>query len=273
MKKVRQYADRAVPRGPNEKALARLLVKRSKSRAPDSPSRSEVAYQQLRGAIQGGIIEPNIHLTEADLAAWLKMSRTPVREAMRRLESEGLLLNQPFRGAVVMTLGESHIRELYAVRELLEVAAVGWCAVHAEASNIRAMKEILEKESTCLRDPWALIDLNRRFHQEVCNGAHNHFLLRALSAIQSSFALLGKSNLLSEQRARASHEEHYAMFNAIRKRNCKAAERAARIHIRISLKQRLEQYAKMAKGVVGPTAKLNISEIHGTESKARRPVS
>lgn len=273
MKKTRRYAVRATRTGQSEKALVRLLGKRSKAESPDSPSRSEVAYQQLRRAIQGGIFEANIRLTEVDLAAWLKMSRTPVREAMRRLESEGLLLNQPFRGAVVMTLDKSQIRELYAVRELLEVTAVGWCAVHAEASNIRAMKEILEKESTCLRDPWALIDLNRRFHQEVCNGAHNHFLLRTLATIQSSIALLGKSNLLSEERARASHEEHCAIFNAIEKRARKRAERAARIHVRISLKQRLEQYAKMAKGVAGPTAKPNISEIHGTESKTRRPVS
>lgn len=236
------------------------MEKRSRARSPGAPSRSEVAYRQLRQAIQVGLIEPNIHLSEADLAAWLKMSRTPVREAMRRLESEGLLLNQPFRGAVVMTLDETHIRELYAVRELLEVAAAGWCAVHADESDIRAIRGVLQQENTCLRNPRALIDLNRRFHQDICNGAHNQFLAKALGAIQSSFALLGKSNLLSEERARASHREHLVILDAIEKRDRKRAEETARAHIQTSLEQRLKQYAKTAAAGGRDSQKLKITD-------------
>lgn len=190
-----------------------------------------------------GLIEPDVHLSELDLASWLKMSRTPVREAMRRLESEGLLLNQPFRGAVVMRLDEHHIRELYAVRELLEVAAAGWCADHADPSNVRAITDIVEEESRCLDDPRALIELNRRFHHEICEGAHNPFLAKTLRAIQDSFALLGKSNLLSGDRARSAHREHRAILDAIGKRDRKRAEEAARMHVQMSLKQRLRQYA------------------------------
>ena len=94
----------------------------------------------MRDAIQWGEIEPNTHLTEVDLAQWLQMSRTPVREAMRRLESEGVLVSQPFRGSVVVALEESDLRELYAVRELLEVAAAGWCAVNATTTQLDAMR-------------------------------------------------------------------------------------------------------------------------------------
>lgn len=260
MKKNQPSSPRTTRSGHGEKALVRLMEKRSRGRAPGAPSRSEIAYQQLRQAIQVGLIEPNIHLSEVDLAAWLKMSRTPVREAMRRLESEGLLLNQPFRGAVVMTLDETHIHELYAVRELLEVAAVGWCALHADESNIRAIREVLEQEGNWLRNPRALIDLNRRFHQEICNGAHNQFLVKTLGAIQSSFALLGKSNLLSEERARASHREHLAILNAIEKRDRKRAEEAARAHIQTSLQQRLKQYAKIAATGGRSSQKLKITD-------------
>lgn len=232
----------------SDKALVRLMEKRSKRRSPDSPSRSEVAYQQIRQAIQVGLIEPNIHLSEVDLAEWLNMSRTPVREAMRRLESEGLVVNQPFRGAVVRTLDESHIRELYAVRELLEVAAVGWCALHANHANIRAIRDVLEEEARSLEEPRALIDLNRRFHHEICKGAHNQFLVKTLGAIQSSFALLGKSNLLREDRARAAHREHRAILDAIEKRDREKAEEVARTHVQMSLKQRLKEYAKTDAG-------------------------
>ncbi len=266
MKKNQPFSTRITRSGHGEKALARLMEKRSRARSPAAPSRSEIAYQQLREAIQTGLIGPNIHLSEVDLAAWLKMSRTPVREAMRRLESEGLLLNQPFRGAVVMTLDETHIRELYAVRELLEVAAVGWCAVHADESNIRAIREVLEQESTCLRNPRALIDLNRRFHQEICSGAHNQFLAKTLGAIQGSFALLGKSNLLSEDRARASHREHRAILDAIEKRDRKRAEVAARTHIQTSLQQRLKQYAKTGTTGRRGVEKLKISDTNETIS-------
>ncbi len=243
MKRMRRRPGRTAAAAPDGEVLAGLVAKRAKLESPDLPSLSEVAYRQLRRAIQGGMIESNVRLTETDLAEWLKMSRTPVREAMRRLQSEGLLLNQPFRGATVVGLDEHHLRDLYAVRELLEVAAVVWCASHANQDDINALEEILAKESTALQDAWTLIDLNQRFHQTICRGAHNEFLLRALSAIQSSFALLGKSNLLSEERARESHGEHLAILDAIRRQDSTAAERAARLHVQTSLSQRLKQYA------------------------------
>ena len=241
MTKMRPKSHHAAAAGESGQALARLTKKRSEPGLPGSPSLSETAYQALRRAIQEGVIEPNTHLAEADLSAWLQMSRTPVREAMRRLESEGVVLNHPFRGAVVVTLGEDDMRQLYAVRELLEVAAAGWCALEASASDIRAMKEIVDEESRSLRDPRALIELNRRFHQEICNGAHNHFLLRTLAAVQNAHVLLGKSNRLSEDRARASHREHRLILSAIEKHDRKAAEKAMTLHVQLALRHRLKR--------------------------------
>jgi DNA-binding GntR family transcriptional regulator len=171
------------------------------------------------------------------------MSRTPVREAMRRLESEGVLVSQPFRGAVVVALEENDLRELYAVRELLEVAAAGWCAANATDAQLHVMRALLERESKSLRDPAALYEINRKLHQEICNGAHNEFLRKALATVQSSFTRLGKSNLLKEDRAKASIAEHRELFAAIEKRDSKAAEAAARKHVRTSLEQRLKQVA------------------------------
>jgi len=246
MIRINPVKRRIAAASPSDKALARLVGRGGKGRSHAAPSLSERAYQALRRAIQEGILETNTHLTEVDLAAWLQMSRTPVREAMRRLESEGVLLNQPFRGAVVVTLEESDVRELFAVRELLEVAAARWCAVNARDAEIRAMKELIEAESGQLQDPRALIDLNRRLHQEICNGAHNQFLRKALSSVQSSFMLLGKSNLLSADRARASHREHRAILDAIEKRDLRGAEQAAKAHVQTSLHTRLK-YLKSQK--------------------------
>lgn len=231
----------------SKEALVRLVQKRTHATTPDALPLSETAYRRILLAIQEGTIECNTHLTEVDLATWLQMSRTPVREAMGRLESEGLLLNQPFRGAVVTTLSREDVGELYAVRELLEVSAAGWCAQNANDAEMRAMREIIETESRCLRDPRALIDLNRKFHREICSGAHNHFLRRTLASIQGAFALLGKSNLLSEERARASHREHRSILDAIEKRDREGAENAAQAHVQNSLRQRLRYLAERAR--------------------------
>ncbi|HEX2831068.1 MAG TPA: GntR family transcriptional regulator [Burkholderiales bacterium] len=227
-------------------ALARITGRRDKAPSPASQPLGERAYRALREAIHEGTIEPDTHLTEVDVAAWLQMSRTPVREAMRRLESEGVLRNQPFRGAVVVAIDERQLRELYAVRELLEVAAAGWCAANATEAQLDALREITAAESKATRDPRALSKLNRRFHDEICQGARNEFLLKALATVHTSFALLGKSNLLTAGRARVSIAEHRELLAAIEKRDTEAAEAAARKHVRRSLEQRLKELGARA---------------------------
>lgn len=231
------------PAKSSDAAFSRLLRKRNPAAARDTSSLSETAYRKIRQAIQIGTIGPNTHLTEMDLAAWLQMSRTPVREAMRRLESQGLLLNQPFRGAVVMTLSEGDVRDLFAVRELLETAAAGWCAQHATAAEVAAMRALIDEENRALAEPQTLIEINRRFHQAICEGAQNPFLRNALATVQSSTALLGRSNLLAAERARASHREHRAILVAIERHDRHGAARAARTHVQTSLKERLKRLA------------------------------
>jgi DNA-binding GntR family transcriptional regulator len=228
----------------SELAFARLKRRARSAPSPAGPSLSERAYQALRTAIQQGEIEPNTRLTEVDLAQWLQMSRTPVREAMRRLESEGVLANEPFRGATVVALGESDLNELYAVRELLEVAAAGWCAVNATDAELAAMREILAREERAADDPAHLYELNRELHRAICNGAHNTFLLKSLATVQGSFTRLGKSNLIDAARAKASMAEHRKLVAAIANRDRKAAEAAARAHVRTSLAQRLKALKK-----------------------------
>jgi DNA-binding GntR family transcriptional regulator len=231
--------------GASELAFARLKTRvRGGEPSPVGPSLSERAYQALRRAIQLGEIQPNTHLTEVDLAQWLRMSRTPVREAMRRLESEGVLATEPFRGSIVVALGESDLNELYAVRELLEVAAAGWCALNATDAEVRAMRDIVAREETAADDPVALYELNRELHRAICNGAHNPFLLKALATVHSAFTRLGKSNLIDESRAKASMAEHRRLVAAIAKRHRRAAEAAARAHVRTSLAQRLKALKK-----------------------------
>jgi DNA-binding GntR family transcriptional regulator len=178
-------------------------------------------------------------MTEVDLASWLGMSRTPIREAMRRLQIEGLLLNQPFRGALVMRLDADDMRQMFAVRELLEPAAAAACAANAGAAEIAALRAILEQEAALLNDPAALIPLNRQFHDIILESARNQFLSKAIAGVYSLIPLLGDSNLLNGPHAREAHAQHQAIVDAIERHDAARAEAVAREHVRHSLKTRL----------------------------------
>lgn len=246
----RSRAKRPSRTAPDKGALARLAARQS-ILPGDARSLGDTAALEIRRAIQEGRLPTGTHLTETDVAEWLGMSRTPVREAMRKLESEGLLLNEPFRGAMVMRLDAEDVRQLFAVRELLESAAVGWCALNATAAEIGAMRDLIAQEANALADAPALMALNRRFHDAVLDGARNHFLRKAMIGVQASFPLLGDSNLLDEPRARAAHAQHRKILAAIARRDRAGAEAAARAHVRASLNYRL---ARVAPGPESPGA-------------------
>lgn len=223
---------------PDDAALRRIVARRT---PPGDPSRSlaELACDEIRRAIREGRIPTGAHLTEVDIASWLGMSRTPVREAMRRLQSEGLLLNQPFRGALVMRLDVEDMRQMFAVRELLEPAAAAACALQATDAEIRALREVLKLEAEVLGKPAALIPLNRQFHDLILEAARNQFLSKAIAAVYALIPLLGDSNLLDGPHARAAHAQHLAILKAIEARDASRAEALAREHVRHSLEHRL----------------------------------
>lgn len=223
---------------PDRSALRRL-VSRPAAAAAVPRSLAEIACDEIRRAIREGRIPTGVHLTENDLAGWLGMSRTPVREAMRRLQSEGLLLNQPYRGALVMRLDVEDMRQMFAVRELLEPAAAAACALQASTSEIAALRAILAREARLLGDPAALILLNRQFHDLILEAARNQFLTRAIAAVYSLIPLLGDSNLLDKPHAREAHAQHLAIVDAIEQRDARRAESISRDHVRHSLKCRL----------------------------------
>jgi DNA-binding GntR family transcriptional regulator len=225
---------------PDPRALRRLAARPA---GAGLRSLAETACDEIRRAIREGRIATGAHLTENELAAWLGMSRTPVREAMRRLQSEGLLLNQPYRGALVMRLDVEDMRQMFAVRELLEPAAAAACAARATAAEIAALRAILEREAGLLGDPAALIPLNRQFHDLILEVARNQFLSKAIAAVYALIPLLGDSNLLDKPHAREAHAQHLAILDAIGKRDAVRAELLSREHVRHSLKCRLARIA------------------------------
>ena len=204
-------------------------------------SRSELAYQKLRDAIASGALKPGHRVMEVEVAEWLDVSRTPVRDALRRLESEGMLVMEPRNGLVVASITRPAMLELYVMREVLESTAARLCARHASDSELMQLEELVKREEKLKEDAQALVRLNRLFHDAIHRGAHNRFLEKSLDAVNDSMILLGKSQMLIPERAQEARAEHVALFEAIRNRDADAAEAIARRHVQSAQKQRLKQ--------------------------------
>jgi DNA-binding GntR family transcriptional regulator len=219
---------------------ASVVAPRKLAVAADSGSLAEVAYGRIREAITTGELKPGAALRETAVAEWLAMSRTPVRDALRRLESDGLLVHEAHRGAVIATLDQPAILELYAMREVLEGSAAALAARNARDDEIDTLRHIVQAESAVLDDPEGLVEINRRFHLAIFRAAHNRYLLKMLNPVHDAIALMGRTTLADPPRAREAHEQHLEIVALIAARDAARAEDAARRHSRGSLASRLK---------------------------------
>ncbi len=211
---------------------------------PPSPrDLGQEAYDRIRTAIRDGSLAPGLRLTETDLAARFGVSRTPVRQAIARLESEGLVTHEARRGLSVTRPDHAQVIELYVMREILEGAASRLAAQHATETEIEAMAELVEAEPASFDDPRALSDLNQRLHGLLYLAAHNRYLLKGLGQISATIALL-PTLLTLGGRAAEAHAEHASLIAALRRRDGDAAEAAARAHSRAAQRHRLAWLAK-----------------------------
>jgi DNA-binding GntR family transcriptional regulator len=201
---------------------------------------AERAYRRLLDTLREGGLQPGDRVREADIAADLRISRTPVREALKRLESEGLLTTTPYRGMSVAQLDYQQVMELYLMREVLEGTAAGLAARHASEAEIVALSDIVESERRVAGDAAARAGHNRRFHNAIYYAAHNRYLLRSLNSFRDAMVLLGPTTYTVPGRAETALGEHREVLAAIRERDPDRAEAAARAHIRAAQRARLQ---------------------------------
>lgn len=203
-------------------------------------SRAEFVYRTLSDAIQQGQLQQGERIREEEVAQSLGVSRTPVREALGRLQTRGLLEMAPGRGLIVVELSKQRITELYAMREVLEGTAARFAAQHAAPAEIEALRRLVEEMGNVLDDQQESARLNRFFHHAIYDAAHNRYLMQVLDELRDAMALLPGTTYSAEGRTRTSREEHVLIVNAIERRNPAAAEEAARQHIREAQRLRLE---------------------------------
>ncbi len=213
-------------------------------------SRADFVYESLRDAISDGRIAVGERVREEEVARKLGVSRTPVREALRRLQLRGLLVIFAGRGLVVAKLGQQQIVELYAMREILEGSAARFAAQHATAAEIAILYKLQEKLKAAKTEAMRT-SLNRQFHQAIYEAAHNRYLMQTLESLNDSFALLRSSTLRTPNRRPGSDSERLKIIAAIEKRDPDVAEREAREHIRQAQNIRFKSVA----GLTAPLQK------------------
>lgn len=200
------------------------------------------AYRRLIADIRSGAIRPGDRLLEVELAQRLGISRTPVREAIRLLEADGLVIHLPRQGATMRSLDAVEVTELYEMRGVLEGTAARLAARGASEVEVQDLAAINAEMAEAQGDPARLYDLNRQFHAALLAAARNRFLARAIEGMQKTLLILGPTTLAEEPRARAALAEHEAVLDALRRRDESGAEAAMRQHVAAAHATRLRQF-------------------------------
>jgi len=205
---------------------------------PVKPQQKD-AYVLILEAIDTGTYKPGDRLVESELAERFGVSRTPIREALQRLETQSLLTRDG-RSLIVASLDHNQMAELYVVRCELEGLAARLAARHATEEEVRVLKDMVVEDRALLDDPSALARANRRFHKQIHLASHNRFLVQQLDLVHRSMALMATTSLAAEGRGEKALAEHAAIVDAIGRRDEQAAYAALRDHISVAFVTRLK---------------------------------
>ncbi|TMV09501.1 GntR family transcriptional regulator [Ruegeria sediminis] len=200
------------------------------------------AYSLILEAIDVGIYKPGDRLVESELADRFGVSRTPIREALQRLETQSLL-ERDGRSLIVASLDHNQMAELYVVRRELEGLAARLAAQHATEEEIRVLREMVKADDELVGDPNALSRANRRFHEQIHLASHNRYLVQQLDLVHRTMALMATTSLAAQGRGEIAQSEHKGIVDAIEARDEERAEKALKDHISIAFMTRLKQDA------------------------------
>lgn len=197
------------------------------------------AYKLILAAIDEGTYRPGSRLVESELAEQFGVSRTPIREALQRLETQSLLTRDG-RSLIVASLDHNQLAELYVVRSELEGLAARLAARHATPEEVRVLRDMVAEDRQVVDDPVALSRANRRFHKQIHLASHNRYLVAQLDLVHRSMALLATTSLAVQGRGVAALDEHEKIVIAIEAGDGGGAHEALQRHISQAFETRLK---------------------------------
>lgn len=192
-------------------------------------------FYRLRDDILNGRYKENDELRETAIGKELGVSRTPVREALRQLELEGLVRIVPNKGAYVTGISIKDVRDIYIIRSKLEGVCARWATEYITPEQIDRMEEIIllseyhsQKEAEESKQVTAL---DGKFHDILYEASNSRILEHMLSDFHRYVQMARKTSVTSKQRAKKSVEEHRAILEAIKQKDADEAEHLANAHM------------------------------------------
>ncbi len=203
-------------------------------------------YNSLLGKLQRDILtgklKPGQKLTEQNLCKTYGVSRTPVREALRQLETDGLVENILNRGAFVIGMTDQDYEDMFELRKAYEIQAVKWAIERITDEEMDKLEETFEfMEFYTLRDDIEkMLTINNGFHQVIYEASHNRMLQKMLSSYQNFLKYKGMDSVYDDNYLTTVLEEHRAIFKAFKDRDVKAGALAMEIHINRAKERRCD---------------------------------
>ncbi len=193
----------------------------------------DIVFNTLRQAILKGEMEPGERLMEVSLAQKLGVSRTPVREAIRKLELEGLVTMIPRRGAEVARISEKNLRDVLEVRRGLEELAVELACARITDNQIMELKKsnVDFENSLTSNDVTVIAEADERFHEIIYKATGNERLVQVINNIKEQMYRYRLEYIKESSKRPSLVLEHKAIVNAIERRNLDDAKRQMREHI------------------------------------------
>lgn len=219
-------------------------MKRVDTASGDQSSLRAQVFREIEQAILDGVLSPGDNLTELKLSAELGVSRTPVREALRQLELEGLVRTIPNKGAVVVGVSEKDIDDIYTIRTHIEGLAARWAADNITDEEIAALREIVELQEFYVSrgDTVQVWHLDTRFHELIYECGRSRPLRHTLSSFHHYIQKARALSFKTTSRAREAVQEHRDILEAIARRDAEAAEFVTAEHIKNAKSNFLEKH-------------------------------
>ena len=205
-------------------------------RLPRESSR-DYALRIIKDNIISLRLEPGSQISENELATEMGLSRTPVREALRQLELEGLVTLVPNRGAYVTGISSKDVRDIYEIRSMLEGLCARWATEHITQKEIEALEEVILLSEFYLKKPGQeqarqVAELDGKFHKILYEASNSRILEHVLSDFHKYVKMARTLSVEEQDRAVKSVEEHREILEAIRNKDAGRAEALADRHIR-----------------------------------------
>lgn len=193
----------------------------------------EIVFEHLREAIITGMLRPGERLMELQLAEEMGVSRTPVREAIRKLELEGLVIMVARRGAYVSDLSMRDIAETFEIRGALESLAAGLAAERIAPEELEQLERTLVSIGECIEtsDIQQIVTLDEEFHAILFAASRNLRLSQIVSNLREQITRFRRTSLSTPGRFKAVFQEHKGIVEAISERNSNLAQALAKEHI------------------------------------------